>query len=51
MVDKGHKKTVWITWKYAAGDSEGLKALKKVTWPLALVNQELEYPFRVEFRC
>ncbi len=27
MVDKGHKKAVWITWKYAAGDEafEGFK--------------------------
>jgi hypothetical protein len=23
MVDKGHKKAVWITWKYAAGDEAG----------------------------
>lgn len=52
MVDKGHKKAVWITWKYAAGDEayEGFKEgyLKAG----GTIVKELSLPFpNVEFQA
>ena len=52
MVDRGHKKTVWITWKYAAGDEafEGFK--EGYTQAGGTVVKELGLPFpQVEFQA
>ncbi|MBN9407792.1 MAG: ABC transporter substrate-binding protein [Burkholderiales bacterium] len=52
MVDKGHKKAVWITWKYAAGDDayEGFK--ESYTKAGGTIVKELGLPFpNVEFQA
>ena len=52
MVDNGHKKTVWITWKYAAGDEafEGFK--EGYTAAGGTIVKELGLPFpQVEFQA
>jgi len=52
MVDKGHKKAVWITWKYAAGDEafEGFK--EGYTAAGGSIVKELGLPFpQVEFQA
>ncbi len=52
MVDKGHKKAVWITWKYAAGDEafEGFK--ESYTKAGGTIIKELGLPFpNVEFQA
>ncbi len=52
MVDKGHKKAVWITWKYAAGDEafEGFK--ESYTAAGGTILKELGLPFpNVEFQA
>ena len=52
MVDKGHKKAVWITWKYAAGDEafEGFK--ESYTKAGGSIIKELGLPFpQVEFQA
>lgn len=52
MVDKGHKKAVWITWKYAAGDEafEGFKEGYQAAG--GTIIKELGLPFpNVEFQA
>ena len=52
MVAKGHKKAVWITWKYAAGDEafEGFK--ESYTAAGGTIVKELGLPFpQVEFQA
>ena len=52
MVDKGHKKAVWVTWKYAAGDEafEGFK--EGYTAAGGTIMKELGLPFpQVEFQA
>ena len=52
MMDKGHKKAVWITWKYAAGDEafEGFK--ESYTAAGGTIIKELGLPFpNVEFQA
>ena len=52
MMAKGHKKTVWITWKYAAGDEafEGFK--ESYTKAGGTIVKELGLPFpNVEFQA
>ena len=52
MVAKGHKKAVWITWKYAAGDEafEGFK--ESYTAAGGTIIKELGLPFpNVEFQA
>jgi branched-chain amino acid transport system substrate-binding protein len=52
MVDRGHKKAVWITWKYAAGDEafEGFK--DGYTAAGGTIVKELGLPFpNVEFQA
>lgn len=52
MMAKGHKKTVWITWKYAAGDEafEGFK--ESYTAAGGTIVKELGLPFpQVEFQA
>jgi branched-chain amino acid transport system substrate-binding protein len=52
MVDRGHKKAVWITWKYAAGDDafEGFK--ESYTKAGGTIVKELGLPFpNVEFQA
>ena len=52
MVAKGHKKAVWITWKYAAGDEafEGFK--ESYTAAGGTIVKELGLPFpNVEFQA
>ncbi len=52
MVDKGHKKAVWITWKCAAGDEafEGFK--ESYTAAGGTIVKELGLPFpNVEFQA
>ncbi|MDD0809311.1 ABC transporter substrate-binding protein [Curvibacter sp. RS43] len=52
MVAAGHKKTVWITWKYAAGDEafEGFK--ESYTKAGGTIIKELGLPFpNVEFQA
>ncbi len=52
MVDKGHKKAVWITWKYAAGEEafEGFK--ESYTKAGGTIIKELSLPFpNVEFQA
>ena len=52
MVDKGHKKAVWITWKYAAGDEafEGFK--ESYTAAGGTIIKELGLPFpNMEFQA
>ncbi len=52
MVDRGHKKAVWITWKYAAGDDalEGFK--ESYTKAGGTIIKELGLPFpNVEFQA
>ncbi len=52
MMDKGHKKAVWITWKYAAGDEafEGFK--DGYTKAGGTIVKELGLPFpNVEFQA
>ena len=52
MVDKGHKKVVWITWRYAAGDEafEGFK--ESYTAAGGTIVKELGLPFpNVEFQA
>ncbi len=52
MVDKGHKKAVWITWKYAAGDEafEGFR--DSYTQAGGTIIKELGLPFpNVEFQA
>ena len=52
MVEKGHKKAVWITWKYAAGDEafEGFK--ESYTKAGGTIVKELGLPFpNVEFQA
>jgi branched-chain amino acid transport system substrate-binding protein len=52
MVNKGHKRAVWITWKYAAGDEafEGFK--ESYTKAGGTIIKELGLPFpNVEFQA
>jgi branched-chain amino acid transport system substrate-binding protein len=52
MADKGHKKAVWITWKYAAGDEafEGFRDSYKKAG--GTIIKELGLPFpNVEFQA
>ncbi len=52
MMDRGHKKAVWITWKYAAGDEafEGFK--ESYTAAGGTIVKELGLPFpQVEFQA
>jgi branched-chain amino acid transport system substrate-binding protein len=52
MMDKGHKRAVWITWKYAAGDEafEGFK--ESYTKAGGTIIKELSLPFpNVEFQA
>jgi branched-chain amino acid transport system substrate-binding protein len=52
MVDAGHKRAVWITWKYAAGDEafEGFK--ESYTKAGGTIVKELGLPFpNVEFQA
>ena len=52
MVDRGAKKAVWITWKYAAGDEafEGFK--ESYTAAGGTIMKELSLPFpQVEFQA
>ncbi len=52
MVDRGHKKAVWITWKYAAGDEafEGFKEGYSAAG--GTIIKELGLPFpQVEFQA
>ncbi|MFN4121352.1 ABC transporter substrate-binding protein [Acidovorax sp.] len=52
MVERGHKKAVWITWKYAAGDEafEGFK--ESYTKAGGTIIKELGLPFpNVEFQA
>ncbi|MEO8387345.1 MAG: ABC transporter substrate-binding protein [Polaromonas sp.] len=52
MIDRGHKKAVWITWKYAAGDEafEGFK--ESYTAAGGTIVKELGLPFpQVEFQA
>lgn len=52
MMEKGHKKAVWITWKYAAGDEafEGFK--ESYTKAGGTIIKELGLPFpNVEFQA
>ena len=52
MIAKGHKKAVWITWKYAAGDEafEGFK--ESYTAAGGTILKELGLPFpNVEFQA
>jgi branched-chain amino acid transport system substrate-binding protein len=52
MVDKGHKKAVWITWKYAAGEEafEGFR--DSYTKAGGTIVKELGVPFpNVEFQA
>ena len=52
MIAKGHKKAVWITWKYAAGDEafEGFK--ESYTSAGGTILKELNLPFpNVEFQA
>ena len=52
MTDRGHKKAVWITWKYAAGDEafEGFK--EGYTAAGGTIIKELGLPFpQVEFQA
>lgn len=52
MMARGHKKTVWITWKYAAGDEafEGFK--ESYTAAGGTIVKELGLPFpQVEFQA
>ncbi len=52
MVDRGHKKAVWITWKYAAGDEafEGFKEGYSAAG--GTIIKELGLPFpNVEFQA
>ena len=52
MVDRGHKKAVWITWKYAAGDEafEGFK--ESYTKAGGTIIKELGLPFpNMEFQA
>jgi branched-chain amino acid transport system substrate-binding protein len=52
MMAKGHKKAVWITWKYAAGDEafEGFK--ESYTAAGGTILKELNLPFpNVEFQA
>ncbi len=52
MMEKGHKKAVWITWKYAAGDEafEGFK--ESYTKAGGTIVKELGLPFpNVEFQA
>ncbi len=52
MVEKGHKKAVWITWKYAAGDEafEGFR--DSYTKAGGTIVKELGVPFpNVEFQA
>ncbi|GAC1603297.1 MAG: ABC transporter substrate-binding protein [Ramlibacter sp.] len=52
MVDKGHKRAVWITWKYAAGDEafEGFR--DSYTKAGGTIIRELGLPFpNVEFQA
>jgi branched-chain amino acid transport system substrate-binding protein len=52
MMDKGHKKAVWITWKYAAGEEafEGFK--ESYTAAGGTIVKELGLPFpNVEFQA
>ena len=52
MVDKGHKKAVWITWKYAAGD-EAFEGFKEGYLAAGgTIIKELGLPFpQVEFQA
>ena len=52
MVDKGHKKAVWITWKYAAGD-EAFEGFKEGYLAVGgTIVKELSLPFpNVEFQA
>ena len=52
MVEKGHKKAVWITWKYAAGDEafEGFKQSYTAAGGTIVKEQGLPFP-NVEFQA
>jgi branched-chain amino acid transport system substrate-binding protein len=52
LMDKGHKKAVWITWKYAAGD-EALEGFRdSYTAAGGTIVKELGLPFpQVEFQA
>ncbi len=52
MVDRGHKKAVWITWKYAAGDEAAEGFRESFTKAGGTVMKELSLPFpNVEFQA
>jgi branched-chain amino acid transport system substrate-binding protein len=52
MVDKGHKKAVWITWKYAAGDEAGEGFKEGYLAAGGTIVKELGLPFpNVEFQA
>ena len=52
MFDAGHKKAVWITWKYAAGDEAGEGFKESYTKAGGTIVKELTLPFpNVEFQA
>ena len=52
MMDKGHKKAVWITWKYAAGDEAGEGFKEGYLAAGGTIVKELGLPFpNVEFQA
>jgi hypothetical protein len=52
MVEKGHKKAVWITWKYAAGDEAGESFKESYVAAGGTIVKELGLPFpNVEFQA
>jgi branched-chain amino acid transport system substrate-binding protein len=52
MVEKGHKKAVWITWKYAAGDEAGEGFREGYLAAGGTIVKELGLPFpNVEFQA
>ena len=52
MVEKGHKKAVWITWKYAAGDEAGEGFKEGYLAAGGTIVKELGLPFpNVEFQA
>ena len=52
MMAKGHKKTVWITWKYAAGDEAGEGFKEGYLAAGGTIVKELGLPFpNVEFQA
>ena len=52
MMEKGHKKAVWITWKYAAGDEAGEGFKEGYLAAGGTIVKELGLPFpNVEFQA